>query len=129
MGFTDLHNAAKNGDLKRVEEILKKSTEKLNEKDSGGCTPLLYASGDGHLEVVVKLVESGAIVNEKDNDGETPLHCASREGHLEVVVKLVESGAIVNEKNNYGDTPSDLASKKCHRNIVNFLDVSLLFIL
>ena len=78
MSSDNIHRAARNGDLEEVEEILKKSTEKLNEKDIYGCTPLHRAAGCGHLKVVVKLVELGAKLNEKNHQGHTPFDSAGR---------------------------------------------------
>ena len=62
---------------------------------------MIWASRNGHLEVVEKLIEKGAKVNHQDIYGVTALMMASRNGHLEVVEKLIELGADVNIKNIY----------------------------
>ena len=58
----------------------------------GGATPLLVASGNGHLEVVCLLSDAGS-----DEDiamqGCTPLFVASQHGHTEVVYLLFDAGA------------------------------------
>ena len=56
---------------------------KLNEE-------LLWASMEGHLEVVRLLIENGADVSVKDD---VALRLASRYGHLEVAKLLIENGA------------------------------------
>ena len=57
-------------------------------------TALMWASGNGHLEIVRLLIErGGANVNAaRTTDGATALLWASQEGHLETVRCLVERG-------------------------------------
>jgi ankyrin repeat protein len=62
-------------------------------------TPLHWASGEGHLEVVKALLAAQADVKKADDDGETPLHWASDFGHLEVVEALLAAQADVNKAN------------------------------
>lgn len=57
------------------------------------ATPLLIASGSGHLDVVKLLVEAGAEVDAMTDAGWTPLRAACAAGHAAVVKYLVERGA------------------------------------
>ena len=50
----------------------------LNEKDDFGCTPLHYASREGHLNAIDDLINLGASINPKNNDKQSPLHFAAR---------------------------------------------------
>ncbi|KAM0346563.1 hypothetical protein ACHAPY_011614 [Fusarium culmorum] len=59
--------------------------EELNE--------LLWASQNGHIEVVKALLAKGADVTVIDKGGLTPLHHASRNGHVQVMKALLEKGA------------------------------------
>ena len=62
-------------------------------------TPLMWASEEGHLDVVQALLTKGADVNAKTfENGMTPLMWASEEGHLDVVQVLITKGADVNAK-------------------------------
>jgi len=50
----------------------------LNERDELGCTPLHYASKEGHLVAIDDLLKLGAVINPKDNNKNSPLHFAAR---------------------------------------------------
>ena len=50
----------------------------LNEKDSAGCSPLHYASREGHIRSLENLIRLGACINLKNNNNESPLHFAAR---------------------------------------------------
>ena len=55
--------------------------------------PLAFAVGEGHVEVVRLLIESGAKVNTIFEDGWTALMVAVEESHLELVEMLLAAGA------------------------------------
>ena len=48
---------------------------------------------EGHLEIVLKLLEVGVDPLHIDNDGWNALMKAAWNGHLEIVLKLIEHGA------------------------------------
>lgn len=50
----------------------------LNEKDITGCSPLHYASREGHVRSLENLIRLGACINLKNNNNESPLHFAAR---------------------------------------------------
>lgn len=52
--------------------------ELLNEKDNMGCSPLHYASREGHIRSLENLIRLGACINLKNNNNESPLHFAAR---------------------------------------------------
>ena len=54
-----------------------------NARQSGGFTPLLYASRQGCLECVRKLVAAGAVVDGTDPDGITPILSALLNAHFD----------------------------------------------
>jgi ankyrin repeat protein len=59
----------------------------------GGCTPLIIASQNSHVEVARLLVDGGADVNKAQKDGWTPLVLARNFGHTAIVELLLEAGA------------------------------------
>jgi ankyrin repeat protein len=71
----------------------------------GAKTPLLYAVREGHSEVALLLLASGAELEKSDADGVTPLLMAVLNGHLELATALIEKGANVNAQDWYGQTP------------------------
>ena len=77
--------------------------------DKFGDTPLIYATKENCLEIVLKLLEHGAEVNAKDKTGVTPLPLAVVKGHDEIALALIEAGADVAAKNKMGITPLLLA--------------------
>lgn len=50
----------------------------LNEKDNTGCSPLHYASREGHIRSLENLIRLGACINLKNNNNQSPLHFAAR---------------------------------------------------
>lgn len=55
-------------------------------------SPLGLASLNGHLEMVLLLIEHGANIEEINEDGYTPLMEAVQEGHTDVVSVLLLNG-------------------------------------
>jgi ankyrin repeat protein len=56
-------------------------------------TSLIWASENGHLEVVRALLDAKANVNAKTDTGYTALQRARSEGHMDVVALLRQHGA------------------------------------
>jgi ankyrin repeat protein len=77
---TQLHDAARSGNVDKVRKILRSGEYKVDCTDYGE-TPLHYACSEGHLDTVRVLIsEFNADVHCADSDGETPLHHACRWG-------------------------------------------------
>eukprot|EP00416_Gambierdiscus_australes_P041344 CAMPEP_0171093304 /NCGR_PEP_ID=MMETSP0766_2-20121228/39002_1 /TAXON_ID=439317 /ORGANISM="Gambierdiscus australes, Strain CAWD 149" /LENGTH=267 /DNA_ID=CAMNT_0011551729 /DNA_START=55 /DNA_END=858 /DNA_ORIENTATION=- len=105
-----LHEAAKNGDLKAVQEFL--STGKpLDTQDHKGITPLGYAIGANRIAVVKLLLDSRANPYAVDASGNGGLHYAAGYGRKELVEYLLKTGAAVNQANAQGQTPISVATQ------------------
>jgi len=89
-----LHRAAQNGDLARVNELIERKYP-LNRFDELGKTPLHYAVQDNRLDVVRRLIEAGADVNANDERviGNTPLSDNARTCTYEMAKLLSDAGA------------------------------------
>jgi len=74
MGVSEsLIEAAKQGDLERVQGILETDASLARLRDGAGATPLHYAAIHGHQRIVRLLVERGADINSIDGRfGSTP---------------------------------------------------------
>lgn len=114
-------SAALDGQLDRVTTFLEKS-EDPNKQDSSGYTALHYASRNGHLSVVDRLLSYGASVNVQTRSGKsTPLHRAAYCGHLNIVKKLVDAGADPYLSDNDGNTPLHKAAEMGKIDVFDFL--------
>lgn len=85
-----------------------------------GMTPLMFASENGHLNVVVKLIELGANVNQASVYGITALVCAVRMGHLKCIEALIKAGADVN-KHSHSLSLTSLATLHNHYDCLEYL--------
>jgi len=72
-----LHGAAFKGYLEVV-KVLVNYKAKVNEKDSNGTTPLIYATLFSHNEIAKLLVEKGGDPTIKDNTGQSALTYAKQ---------------------------------------------------
>ncbi|XP_071111355.1 serine/threonine-protein phosphatase 6 regulatory ankyrin repeat subunit C-like [Haliotis cracherodii] len=118
----DLHSASEMGDLSRVEVILSQGGTDINCKDKIGRTPVMWAAGNGHKEVVEILVSKGAKVSIVDKFGNNILHSAGRGGDVEVVQYVLSHDMVdINGRGSCRRTPVMLAAEKGHIEIVKLL--------
>ena len=88
-----------------------------------GRIPLHSAAGNGHIQIVRKLVRDyGCDVVSRDKDGNTPLHVAAFGGSLSAVCTLIdEFKCDPNTKGLIGRLPLHYAAEKGHIEIVRKL--------
>ena len=72
----NVHTAAKRGNMAELELVAEYASERMNETNSYGYTPLHMAAGNGR-EAAVRVLLAGANVNKTDNRGKTPLSFAA----------------------------------------------------
>ncbi|KAJ7386254.1 hypothetical protein OS493_010658 [Desmophyllum pertusum] len=94
-GQQALHYAARRGNLKVVQVLLKEGKARANATDNENSTPLHAASQEGKLNVVEILLQYGANPSLSDNDGYTAVHLAAKEGHDDVLEKLLYTASNV----------------------------------
>lgn len=80
-GFTPLHFAAQQGDIKSAQILLKAEADIDSPHPEHG-SPLIIATASGHEDMALFLLEQGANPNVKDGWGITPLHYAVHDGLL-----------------------------------------------
>ncbi|XP_078033408.1 tankyrase isoform X2 [Augochlora pura] len=111
-GNSALLDAAKKGNLARVQRLV--TQDNINCRDAQGrnSTPLHLAAGYNNLEVAEFLLERGADVNAQDKGGLIPLHNASSYGHLDIAALLIKYNTVVNATDKWGFTPLHEAAQK-----------------
>jgi ankyrin repeat protein len=75
-GLTTILEAARQGDLTRVEQEIGRDPSLARGSNDVGMTPLHAAANNGHLAVVRALLAAGAPVDAEMSDGYRPIHCA-----------------------------------------------------
>lgn len=102
----EIHEAAADGDLQRVKELLEADRSLISNRDDSGKTPLHWAVSGGQEDVAMLLIQQFADVNARDDDGETPLFLAAQMGRTRMITLLMESPITdVNLADRDGETP------------------------
>jgi len=121
--FSGLHGASFFGIVELVAAIINAEGCVIDQQDCIGCTPLAWASENGHEGVVKLLLEREDVdPNRPDENDQTPLGCAAIEGH-EGVVKLMLGREDVdpNHPDMYDRTPLGCAAIEGHEGVVKLL--------
>eukprot|EP00977_Amphora_coffeiformis_P021821 scaffold9946_cov188-Amphora_coffeaeformis.AAC.5 len=119
-----LRDAARDGDLVRVRDLVQNGAIVRADHHHGRYSPLHEASRKGHLPVVKYLVEEGgADVHATEQYAEaTPLHEAVLGGHLDVLEYLIyQAQADLMHKDKFGQTALHKASKAGHLDLSRYL--------
>ncbi|KAA0194700.1 Poly [ADP-ribose] polymerase [Fasciolopsis buskii] len=111
-GDTAVLEAAKRGDLLKLQRLITASNINCRDTQGRNSAPLHLAAGYNNVEVVQFLLETGADVNAKDKGGLIPLHNASSYGHVDVAALLIRYGTSVNSVDKWGYTPLHEAAQK-----------------
>lgn len=124
-GETALHQAAgcRRGEPAAlpIVHLLLDSGAVVDARNTGGQTPLLYASYAGFARVAELLVSRGAAVQYQDANGRSPVHYAAREGNPAVVEFLIKNGANLSLRDNQNRTPLDYAVLRDKQAVVETL--------
>lgn len=118
---SDVHEAAKQGDLAKLKTLIAENPDLANAKNENQETPLHAAVSGGHLDIVDLLIAAEADVNAVDNQKRTPLHLACYDGHKEIVEKLISHGADLEAKFSNGTTPLFWAIPEGHTEVFELL--------
>jgi ankyrin repeat protein len=98
-GQTALHYAAMNGDIRKIQLLLKAGAD-INRLDNKHRSPLYVALNFPRiihsLDILRLLIANGANVNIPDDRGFTPLHRACLLGDLTIITIILQSKAMVN---------------------------------
>ena len=120
-GRSDLHYAARDGDLAAVEKVVSQGMD-VNLQDKHGWTPLHFAAQARSEDVVIYLLAHGASVDVEDGHGNTALFRATfaSRGDGGVIRALREAGADPRKKNKSGVSALSLARTIANYDIAQF---------
>lgn len=82
----------------------------INETDSNGCTPLMWAAKNGYPDVIELFLELGADYETRTQGGLTAVFWASINGPYRSLEKLIQDGAPVRASDKLGRTPLHYAA-------------------
>ncbi len=117
----NLHDSAKEGNLKVVQELLDQGFNVNLEDEKFGKTPLCWAAEYGHWDVAQLLLNHGADFALADSIGRKPLLWAARHGHERVVQLLLDKGDRLDSRDRNGRTSLLLAAREGHMEVVKLL--------
>merc|ERR1712187_77592 len=115
-----VHEAAKKGDIKAVQEYISKG-QPLDAQDHKGITPLGYAIGANRIAVVKLLLDNRANAYAVDSTGNSGLHYAAGYGRKELLEYLMKTGMPVSLFNSKGQTPLAVATMNRHASCMELL--------
>jgi hypothetical protein len=115
-----LHDAAKRGDLPKIQEFLS-SGKDVNARDFKGVTPLGYAVGHDQLSAVKVLIDAKANLDDVDSVGNSAVHFAAGYGRVKVLEHLLARGAAASKANQMGMTALAAAQQNKHAAVIGIL--------
>ena len=120
-GRSDLHYAARDGDLAAVQKFVSLGAD-VNLQDKHGWTPLHFAAQARSEDVTTYLLAHGASVDFEDSHGNTALFRATfaSRGDGGVIRALRKAGADPRKKNKSGVSALSLARTIANYDIAQF---------
>jgi ankyrin repeat protein len=125
MGFpqeSDIIQAAKSGNAKKVEALLRADPDLVRTVDSGiGATALHWALIYGKKEVIKVILAYDPDVNKTEAHNGTTMHWAAHYDDAENIGWLLDRGAKIDHVNQYGRTPLLVAARRGCSNVAKIL--------
>lgn len=114
-----VHQLAAQGEL--FPQFVEDKLKNVNEVDSNGYSPLVWAAAYGQLSTVKMLLSLGADPNVAGLNGETALLFAASNGHVHVVKELLSQNVDVNYVDHDGNSALMYAANNNYALCVNEL--------
>jgi ankyrin repeat protein len=119
---SEIIEAAKSGNAKKVKALLKDDPGLINTEDSGiGATALHWALIYGKKDVVKAILAYDPDVNKSEAHGGTTMHWAAHFDDAENIQWLLDKGAEIDHINQYGRTPLLVAARRGNINVARIL--------
>lgn len=115
-----VHEAARDGKLTRVEQLIAKDPKLVNSRDDHAFAPLHWAATNGHTEVLTFLLDHGAEPDARSEFGMTPLILV-KDGCKDLMVILAGHGADVRAKANNGYSALHSAARYGSQDAADYL--------
>lgn len=116
-----LVQAASDGDLKAVKQLLALGADANALDKASHTTALAEAVGQGNAEIVSALIGAGADVNLRDGSRQTALMSLNEDTSPDIARALLSAGAKVNLKDKEGDTALTLAAGRANVDVLRVL--------
>ncbi|XP_061193099.1 putative ankyrin repeat protein RF_0381 [Saccostrea echinata] len=112
-----------NGDMDTLKVLLPHTDVNMTNDDCR--TALMIAVEMNDIDMVKKLIKSGADVNRKDNSGKTSLLIALEDGNFKIAEYLIKHGSDVNVVDNLGQSALHLVATGEHNDCTKIVKILL----
>ena len=94
----DIHRAVAEGNIEKVESLLKENPLLVNKEDANGRTPIFTAIMRRNPEMVKLLIDKGAMVRVGDSNLRAPIHFAGFNNDMTMMKLLLDHGAVIDTR-------------------------------
>ena len=94
----DIHRAAYEGNVEKVESMLKENPLLVNAEDKSGRTPIFMAVIAGNQDMVELLIKNGAQVRVGDSNLRAPIHYAGFMNNINMIKLLLDNGSVIDTR-------------------------------
>jgi ankyrin repeat protein len=117
----EVHDAARTGDVARLNELIGATPELVNAKGEDDDTPLHTAAMAGKMNAVLYLIGKGAAIDARNTINQSPLLYAAYGGSAAIVDTLIAHGAPFDYQDTRGFAPIHFAARQGGTGVVALL--------
>ena len=116
----EFHNSCRSGNFASAEKLVKSGID-INCRNKHDRTPLHWAAGNGHLEIIKLLLDEGAVIDACDKFGMDALLWSAWFGHKHCIQHMIHAGVSKSSRNKHGSTWLHCATQNNRLNVVEIL--------